>query len=81
MTWTWMRTYQQRLLCVLQDMYTGSPGQKYSTPVRHSAIAFDQAAAARMDALSAISAPASVLETAGKQDEVSRAQSFQGKSV
>jgi hypothetical protein len=54
----------------MQDMYAGSPGQNYNTPARQSAAAYDQSAANRMDALSAFSAPASVLETAGKQDEV-----------
>jgi hypothetical protein len=55
-----------------QDMYAASPGQHFSTPQRHSsAAAFEQAAVSRMDALSAFSVPASALESAGKQDEVS----------
>lgn len=54
----------------MQDMYAGSPGQHYNTPARQSAVAYDQPAVNRMDAMSAFSAPASVLETAGKQDEV-----------
>jgi hypothetical protein len=51
-------------------MYAGSPGQQYSTPPRPSA--FSQAAVNQMHALSNFSVPASALETAGKQDEVSR---------
>jgi hypothetical protein len=51
-------------------MYAGSPDQQYSTPPRPSA--FSQAAVNQMDALSNFSVPASALETAGKQDEVSR---------
>lgn len=52
--------------CRCQDLYAGSPGQHFATPPRASAAAYEQ------QAMSALSVPASALETAGKQDEVGR---------